>query len=239
MVDISDLTVNKQPKKPGTPHPKWERRPEARPREILDAALRVFAARGYAATRLEDVAAAAGVTKGTIYYYFKSKEDLLVQLVASRDREIFTGLETLLKSVTGPVSAKLRMLMRKGFCEPADESRRLLHVVVHELHIDAPKVFVRAVQNSLVEGWTLLAKLIELGKASGEFRQDADAEVAARVFTSGLLLQQLWRGGMGLDTLDPFDKDRMVDSTIELFLHSLRPTASVRAAAGKRRARHS
>jgi hypothetical protein len=59
------------------------------------------------------------------------------------------------------------------------------------------------------------------------------------VFTSGLVLQQLWRGGMGLDELDPFDKDRMVDSTIELFLHSLRPTVSVPAAAGKRRARHS
>ena len=54
--------------------------------------------------------------------------------------------------------------------------------------------------------------------------------------------QDDWRGGMELDTLDPFDKDRMVDSTIELFLHSLRPTVSVlpsTRAAGKRRARHS
>ena len=237
------MLVKKPPRKPGSSHPKWERRPEARPREILDAALRVFAAHGYGATRLEDVAATAGVTKGTIYYYFESKEDLLAQLVASRDRELFADLETLMGNVTGPVSAKLRMLLRKGFCDSADESRRLLHVIIHELHVDAPKVFARAVQNTLVEGWTLLAKLIELGKASGEFRQDADAQVAARVFTSGLVLQQLWRGGMGLDTLDPFDKDRMVDSTIELFLHSLRPTVSVhastRAGVGKRRARHS
>ena len=239
---ISDLIVKKQRRKLGTPQPKWERRPEERPREILEAALRVFAARGYGATRLEDVAAAAGVTKGTIYYYFKSKEDLLIRLVASRDREIFADLETLMQGVTGPVSAKLRMLMRKGFCDPADESRRILHLLVQELHADSPKVFVRAVQQSLVEGWTLIAKLIELGKSTGEFRQDADAEVAARVFTSGLVLQQLWRGGMGLDALDPFDKDRMVDSTIELFLHSLRPTVSVlpsTRAAGKRRARHS
>jgi AcrR family transcriptional regulator len=226
-------------KKAGTVLPKWERRPEARPHEILDAALRVFAARGYGASRLEDVAAAAGVTKGTIYYYFENKEDLLAQLVASRDRELFADLETLMGSVTGPVSAKLRMLMRKGFCKPTDESQRLMHVVFQELHADAPKVFARAIQEDLVAGWTLIARLIALGKASGEFRQDADAEVAARVFTSGLLLQQLWRGGMGFDTLDPFDKDRMVDSTIELFLHSLRPTVSVHAAVGKRRARHS
>ena len=231
--------VKKKLKRVNPPHPKWERRPGDRPREILEAALRVFSAQGYAATRLEEVAAAAGVTKGTIYYYFASKEDLLIRLVASRDREVFADLEALLEGVTGPVSSKLRMLMRRGFCDPADESRRLLHLVIHELHADSPKVFARAVQNSLVEGWTLLTKLIELGKASGEFRQDADAEVAARVFTSGLVLQQLWRGGMGLEKLDPFDKDRMVDSAIELFLHSLRPTVSVRAAAGKRRVRHS
>ncbi|MEK7241093.1 MAG: TetR/AcrR family transcriptional regulator [Gemmatimonadota bacterium] len=231
--------VKKKSKTVGPLHPKWQRRPDDRPREILDAALRVFSRQGYAAARLDDVAAAAGVTKGTIYYYFASKEDLLIRLVASRDREVFADLETLLDGLTGPVSSKLRMLMRRGFCGPGDESRRLLHVVIHELHADSPKVFVRAVQNSLVEGWTLLAKLIELGKASGEFRQDADAEVAARVFTSGLILQQLWRGGMGLEKLDPFDKDRMVDSAIELFLHSLRPTVSVRAAAGKRRVRHS
>jgi AcrR family transcriptional regulator len=231
--------VKKRPNTPAPRHPKWKRRPGERPREILDAALRVFAARGYAATRLEDVAAAAGVTKGTIYYYFKNKEDLLDRLVASRNQEVFADFETLMGSITGPASSKLRMLMRKGFCEPTDESRQLLHVVFLDLHTDAPKVFARTIQRKLVAGWTLIARLIALGKASGEFRQDADAEVAARVFTSGLVLQQLWRGGMGLDKLDPFDKDRMVDSTIELFLHSLRPTVRVRAAAGKRRARHS
>lgn len=231
--------VKKKARTPDPRHTTWERRPGERPGEILDAALRVFASRGYSATRLEDVAAAAGVTKGTVYYYFRNKEDLLLRLVASRNQKVFADLETLMGSATGPVSSKLRMLMRKGFGEPTDESRQLLHVVFLELHSDAPKVFARAVQRKLVEGWTLIARLIALGKASGEFRQDADAEVAARVFTSGLILQQLWRGGMGLDQLDPFDRGRMVDSTIELFLHSLRPTVRVRAAVGKRRARHS
>lgn len=232
------MAFNKRAAKRRPSPPKWERRPDERPREILEAALHVFASRGYAASRIQDVAAAAGVTKGTVYYYFDNKEALLVRLVASRDRELFGELEALLAGATGPVSAKLRMLMRKGFCEPDDESRRLLYVVFQELHAEAPKLFARAVQDNLVEGWNLIAKLIARGKATGEFRQDADAEVAARVFTSGLVLQQLWRGGMGLDELDPFDKDRMVDSTIELFLHSLRPTVAVRATVGKRRARH-
>lgn len=62
-------------------HARWRRRKEARPGELLDAALDCFAERGFAATRLEDVAARAGVTKGTAYLYFKSKEELFKAVV--------------------------------------------------------------------------------------------------------------------------------------------------------------
>ncbi|MHB8840134.1 MAG: TetR/AcrR family transcriptional regulator C-terminal ligand-binding domain-containing protein, partial [Gemmatimonadaceae bacterium] len=161
---------------------------------------------------------------------------LLLRLAEVGDHPEFDRLASALADSTGPLSAHLRTVMRRGFAEPADETRRLLRVVFLALHADAPHLFARAVQRALVDGWTLLAKLIERGKATGEFRADVDAEVAARIFTSGVLLQQLWRSSMGLDTLDPFDKDRMVDSTIELFLHSLRPTVRVPAARGKRRA---
>jgi AcrR family transcriptional regulator len=56
--------------------PKWTRRKEARPQEIMDAAIDAFVASGYAETRLTDVAARAGVVKGTIYRYFATKDDL-------------------------------------------------------------------------------------------------------------------------------------------------------------------
>jgi AcrR family transcriptional regulator len=220
-------------------HPRWTRRPDERPREILAAALRVFAQHGYYSTRLVDIAAAAGVTKGTIYYYFKNKDALLLRLSEIGDRTEFARIESLITDNAGSVSAQLRMVMRKGFAEPTDEARRQLRMVYLALHSDAPKLFARAVQHALVDGWALIVKLIERGTATGEFREDVDAHVAARIFTSGRLLQQLWRSSMGLDTLDPFDQDRMVDSTIELFLHSLRPTVRVRAAVGKRRARPS
>ena len=219
-----------------TPPRRWTRRPDERPREILTAALGVFAARGYNATRLDDIAAAAGVTKGTIYYYFKSKDALLMRLSELGDRQTFARLESMIAESAGPVSASLRTVLRKGFAEPTDEPRRQLRMVYLALHADAHKLFARAVQRSLVDGWGLITRLIERGQGTGEFRQDVDAPVAARIFTSGLLLQQLWRSSLGLDSLDPFDKDRMVDSTIELFLHSLRPTVRLRAAGGRRRA---
>src|SRR6516164_11461265 len=63
------------------PSLRWRRRKTARPLEILDAALAAFAERGFAATRLDDVAARAGITKGTLYLYFRNKEDLFKAVV--------------------------------------------------------------------------------------------------------------------------------------------------------------
>src|SRR3954453_15619132 len=64
--------------------PRWQRRREARPAEILDAALDCFAERGFTATRMDDIAARAGVTKGTLYLYFPTKEQLFKELVRSQ-----------------------------------------------------------------------------------------------------------------------------------------------------------
>ncbi|HEY9398086.1 MAG TPA: helix-turn-helix domain-containing protein, partial [Burkholderiales bacterium] len=65
-----------------TPHPaRWERRKKSRPQELAAAALELFVERGFAATRLEDIAARAGVSKGTLYLYFDSKDALFKEVV--------------------------------------------------------------------------------------------------------------------------------------------------------------
>ena len=61
--------------------PRWERRKEARPQELLAAAIDLFVERGFAATRLEDVARRAGVSKGTLYLYYTNKEELFKAVV--------------------------------------------------------------------------------------------------------------------------------------------------------------
>ena len=61
--------------------PRWERRKDARPQELLASALDIFVERGYAASRLDDVAARAGVSKGTLYLYFENKEELFKAVV--------------------------------------------------------------------------------------------------------------------------------------------------------------
>src|SRR5438034_1122637 len=90
---------------------RWTRRKKARPAEILDAAVAEFAEKGFAAARMDDIARRAGVTKGTIYLYFKSKEDVFKTLV--RD-SIGTTIATTTESARefeGPSSDLIRLVL--------------------------------------------------------------------------------------------------------------------------------
>src|SRR5262249_4032939 len=82
--------------------PRWKRRKADRPAEILNAALDCFAERGFAATRMDDVAVRAGVTKGTVYLYFKTKEDLFKALIRS---ELLPNIELLETAAAADVPA--------------------------------------------------------------------------------------------------------------------------------------
>jgi AcrR family transcriptional regulator len=201
----------------------------------MDAALRVFAGRGYHAASLDEVARAAGVTKGTIYHYYTNKEDLLLKLVAHHDHAVFREMADALRAIKGPASSRVRFVMRRGFAAPESDVMQMRLLIFGELYATAPALFARVIRRALVDGWRLIARLIEDGKATGEFRRDADAEVAVRIFTSGLMQQLLWRATMGLNRLDPFDRDRLVDSSIELLLHSLRPIVVAPARSRKRK----
>ena len=202
---------------------KWERRPEERPNELLDAALRIFAARGYANTRLEDIAAAVGVTKGTIYHYFETKEDLLRQAIEHNHQRVFLPLERGIRDRKGPMSATIRLFLRRAFGGAMDETRQsVLTLLVQGVARDVPHVYQRWLEAGPARAWQLLAELIEEGKTSGEFRNDVDSEVAARVTISGLILQLAWQQfGKGAPSV-AIDRDQLIDSTSEFLLHGLR-----------------
>src|SRR5271166_5322803 len=89
------------------------RRKEARPGEIVEAALRLFADRGFAATKLEDVAAAAGIGKGTIYLYFPTKEDLFRAVVRQAVLPNLEAAEADMAAFTGSSADLLRLLTQR------------------------------------------------------------------------------------------------------------------------------
>src|SRR5213595_3798923 len=92
--------------------PRWRRRKDARPEEIITAALEVFADRGFAATKLEDVASRAGVTKGTIYLYFENKEALFKALIRQTIVQVIAQGEAVAESFTGSARDLFERLVR-------------------------------------------------------------------------------------------------------------------------------
>lgn len=192
------------------------------PDALLDSAFRVFAERGYRTTRLDEVAAAVGLTKGAIYYYFEGKEDLLRQAVQSRHRTIFSEIGAALEAEHAPASARIRLALRRmweHWREPA--WGQALRLMLGEVSTEFPAVFRMWADEGPIHGWSLLRDLVEEGKRTGEFRTDVDAEVASRVLVSGLMLQAALHLHLGLADRAPCDPDRIFDSAVDHFLHGL------------------
>jgi AcrR family transcriptional regulator len=216
---------------------RWERRPDERMGELLDAALQVFARQGYRNTRLDEVAQVAGVTKGTIYHYFDTKEALLLAVVEHYQALAFGRAEDALRDRSAPVSTRIRLLVRKIFSATTPHSRDLLALLISGIAHEVPHVHAKWLANGPVRLWTLLAALVEEGKSRGEFRPDADGDAAARLLVSGLMLQRMWQQhGDDVPAL-AIDEDRLIDSSVELFLAAVR--AEPANAAQSRRGRRS
>jgi AcrR family transcriptional regulator len=213
---------------------RWERRPEERPNEILDAALTVFAERGYRNTRLEHVGEAAGVTKGAIYHYFANKEELLLRAIDHRREEAFGRIEEILRDKSAPVSTRIRLIVRRWFGAMPRQRLSVVTLLSQGISHEAPDAFRKWLAGGPAKSAELIATLVREGQAYGEFRPDADADVAARLLVSGLLQQTVWQQYADAVPGIAVSQDRLVDSALELFLHSLRPLARSRPLALKR-----
>jgi len=188
----------------------------------MAAAFRVFASRGYRATRLEEVAEEAGLTKGAIYYHFQSKEDLLRQAVAHRHEAIFATIERELLSLEAPASVRLRHALRQVWrhvLEPA--WGQAVRLMFGEVGIEFPALFRMWAQEGPIQAWELVGRIIQEGVREGEFRPGADPEVTARFAVSGLMMQAALQVHANLQDLAPCDVDRIFDSSVELLLAGL------------------
>ncbi len=192
---------------------------------LLDAAFRTFTERGYRTVRLEDLAKAAGMTKGAIYYYFDSKEDLLRRALQHRHREIFAEIGEVTRAESGPASAKIRFVLRKVWQHYlAPDWGHAFRLLMGEVSLEFPTVFRTWLQEGPIHGWSLISELIREGVRAGEFRPDVDAEVAGRMVLSSFMLQAALQVHPGAGELAPCDPDRIFDSTVDIFMHGLTVT---------------
>jgi AcrR family transcriptional regulator len=166
--------------------PRWQRRPEERPVEILDAALMVFGERGYAGTRLEDVARQAGVSKGTVYLYFESKEALFRAMVSNKVGAAISGVREIVRQHTGTSEELLRLIMERLWCGMKDEGKARLSRLVHSELANFPELARFYFGEVVVPVRELVSEIIARGVRDGEF-VPVDPQLMARTISLTLV----------------------------------------------------
>lgn len=211
-----------KPRRPpkSVPPPRWRRRKDARPDEILAAALDVFVARGYAATRLDEVARKAGVTKGTIYLYFPGKEALFKAVIRGSVVPRIESAERAVAEHRGSAAEALRALVRAMWQTVGETNLSgLPKLIVSEAanFPDLARFYWTEVAGRMLR---LLVGVVERGIAHGEFRAVTPRH-AALAAAAPVLFAVIWKHSLypvsGLD----FDFRAFLDAHLENFLRGL------------------
>jgi AcrR family transcriptional regulator len=200
---------------------RWERRKEARPAEIVAAALQLFSDRGFAATRLEDVATVAGVSKGTVYLYFESKEQLFEAVVREAVTPNIARAEALVDAFEGPTPDLLRALF--AFLAEVLETpiTGVMKLIVSESG-NFPQLARMYAYLVLRRAFALMRRILERGVTRGEFRP-LDVEATVPLVISPIVLLGVWKHSFGLHTDLALDRRRVLEAHCENLLRGLAP----------------
>jgi AcrR family transcriptional regulator len=179
------------------PLPRRSRRKSARPAELLEAATRLFVEKGYAATRVEEVAALAQVSKGTLFLYYPSKENLLKAVVRENLAGRFVDWQSELESFEGSTPDLVRyafQVWRERFANtPAGGICKLMSSEC--FHFPELAEFYR--DEVIVPGNALVQRILERGMTRGEFRP-IDVHAGVHLIITPMFSYAHWRHSMGI-----------------------------------------
>lgn len=202
--------------------PRWQRRKDARPGEILDAALDLFARQGFPATRVQEVAAQAGVTTGTVYLYFESKETLFKAAVLQAMDHMLTLSEERVRAHQGTAESLLIELTRRWWKTATTDPRyagipRLIAAEMERF----PDLASHYVIEVLDRAYAMYMHVLERGIAQGEFRPH-DVEYGARLFMAPVQYAFAYNSSLArFDTANRYDRGYL-DSHLDIFLRGIR-----------------
>lgn len=185
---------------------KRERRKEARPGELLDAALDLFVEKGFAATRAEEVAARAGVSKGTLFLYFQSKEELLKAVVRENISGRFKEWNEELESFEGTSAEMLAYCMNMWWDRVgATKASGITKLMMSEAK-NFPEIAAFYQQEVIQPGQSLIRRILQRGIQRGEFR-DMDLDYSVYAVIAPMVFLILSKHSMGVCIRDDIDMD--------------------------------
>ena len=194
--------------------PRYQRRKDDRPQEITEAAFGAFAENGFTATKVEDVARRAGVSKGLLYVYFKTKEELFKAVIRSvvtpRLDELTRTLDTSELSAEAFIRGPVLEFMKRVPGSPVS-------VVIRLMISEAPKhpdLVEYYWQNVASRGLGALRRLLRRGVENGEFRETAVNELP-QLLVAPVMMSIVW----GIVFADrSLDTDRLIETHVDMIL---------------------
>lgn len=202
--------------------PKRERRKEARPGELLDAALDLFVEKGFSATRADEVAARAGVSKGTLFLYFQSKEDLFKAVVRENIANKFPTWQEEFISFEGSSADMLRYAMTSWW-ERIGKTRAsgITKLVMSEAQ-NFPEIAEFYQEEVIKPGNAMIRRILERGVQSGEFRE-LDLEQAVHIIVAPMIFLMMWKHSMGACAASAkiVDPEQFIHMQVDVLLHGM------------------
>ncbi len=194
-----------------------------RQQQILLAAARVFAAKGFADATIRDVARTAGVAEGSIYLYFKNKQDLLVHLPAlfiqaPIERMRATAMHP---DAAGPSPEALLRLLAENIVNVVTHNRELIRVLFTSLPTMDAKTRATYMQEGPLYAMDMLETYLRNQQATGSVRSDLDPEIAARAFPGMLMLFLLLQEILQPEGFEKLDYHKLIPTVVSIFLHGV------------------
>lgn len=199
--------------------PPRQRRKEARPGEIIEAALILFHQKGYAATKLDDVARAAGVTKGTLYLYFSSKEELFKAAISASIHPNLDRIEELAVNSTESATTRLRNAVSNWACALSECKGSISKLMIAEAG-NFPELTDFYIETVVKRSRNILITLIQAGIDNGEFRQ-TDTDMLARILFSPILLTSIWQHTYASHDPITYDLNQLAQFHLDIVLHGI------------------
>lgn len=205
--------------------PRWERRKDARPQELLAAAIDLFVERGFAATRLEDVARRAGVSKGTLYLYFENKEELFKAVVRNSIVPVIGEAESSVAEFDGHSAELLRSVLlawweRIGLSKVSG----IVKLVTAEAN-NFPELAKFYQDEVINRGTRMISSMLERGIARGEFRP-INVTQMTQVLIAPMLMLVTWKHSIGPCERGDLEPLAFLDTFLDMALHGLLPPAA-------------
>ena len=201
---------------------KRERRKEARPGELLDAALELFVEKGFAATRVEEVAARAGVSKGTLFLYFQSKDELFKAVVRENISGRFSEWNAEFEAFEGSTAGMLEYGMNTWWDRVgATRAAGITKLMMSEAK-NFPEIAAVYQQEVIRPGQDLIRRILQRGMDRGEFRaMDLDYAVYSVVAPMIFLILSRHSTGVCIPDHLALNPKKYIASQLGIVLHGM------------------